>query len=526
MDNFSASEASEYYYNMAKFIFVAVDMNVYNLETVFEFFLSFKILNTVAIGKFDGTVQAFTYNPFFTRKGRTFIKLELNFTNAEEVFFDKLQDLNGYKYRTLFIENGARLIQQNGKLEVEEMVFMKTVAAKQNAQIEAYDITGSNEELTRTLEEFVSTELADVCLLTSVSVHTKNSRDLRTINTYDTDGFCAIVPHPEIKYHFDFLFKPFDLWSWILIFASMIASATVWRLSNRMSWIRSNTAGYFIYGFVVNFIGQSIPFRQHRPIQKVILQLTILLTFILGTAYQSIVISSMTNLLYVHKIKTIEELINGDYSFYVSKLFVAHLDGSDYYQRMGPRVVKELDTMKLNYSHLASDNIAIVESCSLIDLVFYELHVDKNFHYRTADFYYKLDEKFANFYLHVLAAPFTFFRQRLQELSLRLFENGIKNFWKSWRGDEMTLAKQRNNFKNEGYMMTFDDLAPTFYLLAFGLILSSLTCLLEIFWHDCLSNLKLRNFSNWIRNLKKKLRRNKRHRVIQVRPINQNETEV
>lgn len=43
----------------------------------------------------------------------------------------------------------------------------------------------------------------------------------------------------------------------------------------------------FLDGFVANFIGQSIPLRQYRPMQKVILQLTILLTFILGTQNQN-----------------------------------------------------------------------------------------------------------------------------------------------------------------------------------------------------------------------------------------------
>lgn len=59
--------------------------------------------------------------------------------------------------------------------------------------------------------------------------------------------------------------------------------------------------------------------------------------------------------------------------------------------------------------------------------------------------------------------------------------------------------KERKYYENGEYMMKIVDLYPAFYLLAFGLTLSLLIILIEVFWYDCLRHV------NW--NVKRFKRR-------------------
>ena len=499
---------------MAYFIFVAVNIKPIEFNKVFEFFRYYRILNCVIITQ--GHVMKASYNPF-TRKPYI---IDSSIKNLNDIFPDKLQDLHGYKYETTFeATQSPRLVLLDGKAHGPDVEFIKTVAKHQKG--------GVNFHVTKTFAQSFNDITRGLDILLNTHVFFKYAYDYNLVETYDTDGLCALVPLPGIKTYFDFITKPFDLWIWIFILLSMICCAITWRFLNGSSaFANTNSSTYYIYAFISSFLGQLLPFRDHRPMQKLILQLTIMLTFILGTLHQSIMIASITGSLYQSKITEIDQLIDGDYSFYVDQFFVAQLNGSEYYQRMSPKIIKFIDnktqTTSFNYRNLSSENIVIVASCSSLDSAFDKS--DNRFISTTgaSGFYYKLEERFNIFFLKFLVAPRSFFYERLQEFSLKVFESGIRQHWDIMNPLKPEISSSElKNLQEADYFLNLVDIAPAFYILACGLLISFFFALIEMFYFFVHS--KLREMKKRCRVLKCDMRipPKVKQRIIEVRPINQ-----
>lgn len=502
---------SEYFSANGRFIFIAVDSDPVKLVRIFEFFESLGILNLIVIVKTSAVdFTALTYIPNFNQPGRKYYLLDNKVTNVETVFPDKLLNLNGYAYKSIFYVRPPRLFSRNGKIYGPEVFFMETFAKKQGATLELIQV--SDEANGIAIVDALLDE-ADVCLNTDAFL----SKSIKSVNTFDTDGFCALVPHPKIKSHFDFIYKPFDLSIWILVLLSMLGGTAVWHFLNKTSLIQSNSAGYFLFGFLSGFVGQTISFRRHRRMQKIVLQLTILLTFMLSTLYESQVISMMSDSSYGKRITTIDELVDGDYSFHVSRRFSLELNGSEHYQKMSSRIVKPLETLTFNYKQTAADNVVLVDTCSLFEDILE--HPENYFfgqHDKPSMFYYKLDQSFSSFSLKFPIAEFSQIQQRLEEWSLRVFESGIKQASTTLNPLGRTPFSSIPKIEEDQILMNLGNIAPAFYMLAFGLILAAIVFLLEIFYHDFLNKFQSSQFSRIFKKFTIK-----RHRVIQVRQANE-----
>lgn len=88
------------------------------------------------IGTTNGTIKAFSYNPFFKNNPKYFYSLDVNLTTVKEVFPDKLIDLNGYNYRAVIYENIPRTGFAGRMLVSEDYHFMLTVTERQNASLQ------------------------------------------------------------------------------------------------------------------------------------------------------------------------------------------------------------------------------------------------------------------------------------------------------------------------------------------------------------------------------------------------------
>lgn len=457
VNKFLLVEQSEYYNNMQKFVFVAVDFKESEVRKVLPFFNTYMIINVVVIGNFDGTFKAFSLNPFFLKQSRYFYALDPTLTSIDEVFPDKLKDFNGYTFNVAFWVYPPRVVITNGILQSPEFKLMHQFVMSRNAKISLLYL----EKIPNNQGILQAIGNNDVVLNTEISFVNGKSRLERNVNTFETDGYCAMIPLPSRKSSFGFIFEPFDLWTWIFIVLSMFSGGIVWHFLNKISQIPSNTPGYFIFGFIANFLGQLIPFRRHQSMQKLILQLTIMLTFILGTAYQSLIISSIMDSRNGERITTIDEMINSNYSFYVTNTFKFDLNGSEYFQKMSPRILNESASHFKSFKTLASENIAIVQTCSNIDFSMNHVSNGLNYNDQAIHFYYKLNEAFSTFYLNFPLGDFTVIMQTLNEFSLRVLESGIRQHWnKKNPSEDLQALKMRRDIENEKYLLDLNDVYP------------------------------------------------------------------
>lgn len=448
----------------SKFIFVGVDIRIDDLPRIFGFFQQMNFPNAVVISKFNGRFTPITYN-FFEKR---FYSITEESAKIDEVFPDALKLAHGYNFKIAFVQYiDPRLRICNGTLFGPDVLMLRLFAEKFNVVLR--NLPANN------LPDMLNTmNMGAADLIVNNVMRVWAARRLKFITTFDTEGFCAIIPYPESKSDYDFLLKPFDVSIWIMLFITASCCAIVWRLLNRRSSHKANSASFFIFGFLSNFLGQAIPFRSHRLNQKIILQSTILLTFVLGNVYQSLIIASITSLHYVNKITTINEMIDGGYKYYVSHVFEGVLNETDYYQRMAPNIVRTFQNISLDYKELSSKRIVIVEVCGVIDAALNSAAPDVH------EKYYKLDERFNSFYLEILISQQSIFREALQETSLRVFESGVKKTWT--HTNPVVDVKTFKREHDEKFLKLFD-VAPVFYVHALLLALSSVLFLFEVFWH-------------------------------------------
>lgn len=473
------------------------------------------------IVKLDDGLRTFSFNPFFASTKYPLYSLDANKITIADVFPDKLKNLNGYEYQVILFEDPPIVRQLNGITYAQDISFIKTLVDLQNARFRAIAFTVEEAEgfFVKTLYQ----GSGDISL--NKNVFLPDEIHLKSVSTFETDGNCALIPYPERKSHFDFMFQPFDLSTWLLIVASMIGCSIVWHYLKQSSAINSNSAAYFIFSFVSNFLGQSIPFRKHGPTQKLILQLSIALTFILGTAYQSIMISLIAESRFGNRITTIDELISSNFSIYAGNIFIRQINGSEFYQQIKSRLIEPTDSGIPSFKDLALRQIVVIHSCRTLDVLMNEISPLVPYEKKPINFYYKLDEKFNTYHLHFPTALHTYFLQKFNDFSMMVFESGIKYIWYARPPyEDLRALKEREYYENEEYLLNILDLIPAFVLLATGLTLSTVIFLLSIFWDDFLSKFDWKKRTEkFCRGL---LKPKVNTQIIAVRPVNQLESKV
>lgn len=496
-----------YWSNSAKFIFVPTDFKFHKLGSIFKFFYDLGVTNAVALHR-EQTLKVFTFNQF----RRTIYEIGNGLDNIDIIFENKLQNLNGYTYKTLIIDQPPRLYysDNNNSFKGVDLKIFQALVEKQNAYIKLVAfLIPHDPKLDEKVEYLIAKRAFDLTLNTMAVGRAKY---IRFINTYDENGYCAIIPIPPRLSFLRFLLTPYDVSSWILLVLSVTFCAIVWRVS-KQSPSRSDSTCRFVFGIIANFLGNSIPFGNNRRMQVVILQLCILMTFIMGNAYQSLLISSMSSSRDGIRFKTFEEMFNSDLKFKVDGIFRRILVNSGEFPSVTARMeIASSGNGSLDFKKWAESNYASIARCDNIEhQMNYEtwLRLDEN--------YYLLPDKMTKFYEKFWLGQLSPFYENLQRNFDYAFESGIRQYWKKYLEPKKLaeLNREASYIENEEYLLKMIDVYGIFYILIVGYVISIFALLAEIMWHDCFTEY----FKKLIFRSKKIKKRKMFVRRTQVRPF-------
>lgn len=499
----------------SNFIFIAVNFPTNILKYVASVFYFVRALNTILVQETTrGRLIVYSFNPYELELRKRVYEIQADRSTFDVFFPDKFRDLKGYKYQIFFhVKSGRIWKTSNGTFGIDLKV-MNNIAQHQNASCQFHTIE-RDEKGKKFYIDALNNPNFDLTIDTSVEI---SSNHHQKINTFETDGYCALVPLPSRNSFVKFLIKPFDSWTWLSILLLITFCAFAWIFINKMFQTNSVSTGYFIFSCIAQFIGQSIPFRNHHAIHKMILQLTFIMTFVLGNAYQSLLISFMFNARFGEKISTVDEMINQNFSYLVDPFFKLMFETSNDYPEIRTRIVETLDDATfLNYSKLSSENVAIIMSCFDSNMLMNDMKAELMNEQKMMNFYYELPTKLYTFYLNYVMTHSSPFGNRIQELVQIIFDSGIKQKWNSRIPYENTKAlKEREYYENENYFLNLEDLSNVFYILFICWIVSTVVLILEILFYHYLRclwwNVKVK-FMNRIRQYQR------RSKVIQVQPI-------
>lgn len=480
---------------MAKFIFVSTHLAEGQLMYISEAFQMLCAVNAIIIGNYKETQLVYSFNPFEENIANKFYEIKGNSRKISKLFPDKTKNLKGYKYETMSRNSFPSIyVNKEGDVEGTMLNFMRTVAKHQNTT--SHDVLVTKRKHHYMIKNKIYSGKIDTSLSPVPHYAINNLGAMKMVNTFETDGFCAILPYPERKSFLSYAFKRYDTWTWILIAATVIIFVIVWHFLNKHARGNPNSAGYMFFAFIAFFIGQGVEFRENRLLQKVLIQLMVMMTFILGNAYQSVLISFMMESRYGDRISTIEELIESNYTLKVDELFNITLMQTDDYMGLHPKIIsifREGDFKKLG--EISANKTGVVLMCSVIDTLFKSTDITLNVDHNTIDHFYRLPQKFYSFYKFIPTALYSPLADKLQDYSLRIFESGIKQHWTTMISlEDMSEVKKREAIAYEEFYFNLKDMMGAFYCLGVGLSLAFVAFVFERLWWRYFQYFSLRAF--------------------------------
>ena len=431
-----------------------------------RFFLTTKSYNALIIGQDNEKFRIFSFNPF-TKGSMWFYELQSNIT-IDDAFPDKQKDLNDYPYKILFHNEYPRLFVNKKKLQGSFNGFLTAVATHQNAKL-SLRLVASEEEIKKNFGN------VDLIPNTDIFLRSFTPGAIRQVNTFQTDGYCAMLPNPERTSFFSYVMKPFDIWVWISSALATIMFAVIWRYLNR---------NFSIVTYILHFFGENLSFPQRRLIEKVMLLMKYFLVFIITLGYESFIITYMANSRNGERLKTVNELLNSNFTFIADTIFTRRVNSSEFFPELSNKIMTNIDVIgNLNFKKLAQTKTGLILTCNSVDVLYHAnddyVKVDKT----AIDFYYQLPEKLHTFYLKFTTGIFSPFTDRLQDLSLKFFEGGLGHLWKSMiEKENMKAVREREAIESGDYLMGLGDIAGAFYILGVGLALAALVFVFELIW--------------------------------------------
>ncbi|CAG9797830.1 unnamed protein product [Chironomus riparius] len=435
-------------------------------------------------------------------------------TDIDVLFDDKLLDMKGYPYTVLVNQNDNESAIVDDKHSMTAMKLLEVIAEKQNAkvQVNVSDIKSIEE-----IEYEITQGKIDIVLnLGYYSGLLYKEYFLKTVNTYETNGYCALVPIPYAhKKYFRFVLYPLSPAVWFMMVLSVTFGALVWHGFRKLSHENIVPGHYLIYDVFSVFIQQSINIRKGRTILRLMLQFLIFMMIILANLYQGMMTSILTSPGSSQKIKNIQELLTKDYELYGDNLFLQIMNVSDANRNIIERT-KPLQTWlhSSNYIKQFQDvmtinpNNVLIVGCDLITKLL-ETQIDQ--WTKGYDVYYQFHQRLLSYYENILLTRRSPFYEKLCEMSLKIHESGIKQHW------NLLMNKAGTEPLINASMLGIKELLSVFRVYYYAMSTACFIFLLELPKHYFLIIYK--------RVIKKCMRRVQKYRIRKVVPRQQRTVE-
>ena len=432
-----------------------------------------------------------------------------NPAEAVAVFPDKLRNLEGFHYKLPIYFQPTVFAIKNKKIYSPMMFFLNAVGTAQNAKFNITFLRNISDfdHLWKNRQMHLSINTAKVMLYPDPKVQ-----------TYDKKSYCALVPIPQKASYFSVIIvKPFDALIWVFFGMSIVGSVAVWRMYRDHGAVDSHWQ--LAAGIFTMFIGQGAEFsRRNRFVLAVLLNIICLSVFLLSNLYEGAITSFMIEPAHDNRIKSVDDLLNTNYKFISNPIFEYTIKNSSLIQRMSSRLNSSGLVMGAEGGkYVIEQRYVFIRTCDEVKLGLNYKLSNGQF---VKNYYYQLPEELSWQYIQLEASYLNPFVERLQYYLDLCFQAGLPQMWRVMASQDYSEFINTQSTDERDYL-ELQDIGSFFWVLIIGLGLSGLALLIEIFYHDCITNVNFRSCSRgWFRNLfQKRQRKNKlKVRKILVRP--------
>lgn len=306
---------------------------------------------------------------------------------------------------------------------------------------------------------------------------------MKSIITFDTSSHCAMIPIPPVPSYADMILVPYDAWSWMLLGVSIVGYVVVMKFFEMCSVTGFNSPFDVFFRLVGGVLGQSVELRTTRWYHHMLVIIFVVMMFVFGNVYQSIITGVFTAQRHGQRITTFEEMVDVDSGYNFCMVDYAFVDSRNTaLKKMKSRMWNEewrIDLKTIDYEARARNMSALIIECRVVKML---MSADKSdfTHSHPAAHYYILPETFLSDYANLLSSPKSPFQDMLQEFSLRIFESGIRQHW------ERTLPfshvfRPVEDPPSHDYLL-LDDLVYVFIIYGIGMALATVGFVIELLW--------------------------------------------
>lgn len=484
---------TDFFSSNVNFLLVTTENKPFNskdLQLIESLLHRFKLINSAVVHQPNsrGPIELMTYD--LTKRR---LQKHREGSDVDIIFPDRSRNLNGYQFKAISVHIGG----------VNEL-FMKTAVKLQNAslslKIVRVDLPDSTKQFFDMMVTQVDLSLSHVKLIERIS------RLFKPVFTFESDGFCALVPIPQRISYLRYILTPFDQNIWICFLTSTGISFVIWKIYRKLTKNVVDSAAYFIFGIIANFFLQDIPFHQNVPTLKALYQTFVFAMIVIGNIYQSLIISTITQPHYEPKFRVIDELFQGGFNFKVDSQIMATMSLSNVHQNIKWSMLEYSDLKPgSDYKKRAMNNTVYIIKCEIADLMMSQKRIQQ---WNLNSYYYIVPERFYTVYETFMTARFSPFHQMWNNLSLYVFESGIRQHWRTILDKEL-LGSANQNPTEEDDFLEFSDLKGVFIVLLCCLLVSFFVFMLELS-KPIICNLILSPM-NSLRNYR--IRRNRVHHI-------------
>ncbi|KAL7014268.1 hypothetical protein ACKWTF_015840 [Chironomus riparius] len=330
--------------------------------------------------------------------------------------------------------------------------------------------------------------------------------------TYETKSFCALVPHPnKVPFWNLIITKPFDGLTWMFFGVSIFTFVVVWRIFRGCGAVDSHWQ--LAAGILKIFVGQGADFsRKNRFVLAVLLNIICISIIILKINYESQIASSTIDPIVGNQLKTVEDLLSSNYEVIANNAFVNVYKNTTEFIKLRSRLSKSNEPLTASKSKiLMQQRFIFIRLCNTAEFVMNQRLPKGKI---VSDFFYILPEKLTSQYVRLEASYMNPFIEKFQYFMDLSFQAGLPQMWKVLAHQNYSKSKKFQP-KNEADFLKLKDLISLFLVVSSLYCISFLVLLIEIFYHDCLRNLKVKQLFCDRKCIKKR----QKVRFIIVKPI-------
>lgn len=454
--------------NSAKFILVPVNATMVNDKFIDEYFDAFK-----CVGIFNVIITVLNGSVWNLDNFRTWQQLEGN-SKKMEPFSEK--SLQSYNFRVIVGMSPPKLIVDDDNVTWNgiNLKIFSIIAEKHNSTTELLVVNTMKHYADVVLVKFSRSE-ADLTVISDIEFNYKPY--YRFVFTSDENSYCALVPYPPRLTVIHFLLKPFDGWTWVIMFAATVGCAIFWQ---RMTKNLRSTFD-FVYFVIVTFLGQAIPLKTDKKVLVMLLQFCIFMTFVMGNAYQSMIISYMTTSRDGIRLKTFNDLFSSGMRIKAESIFTTLMNESE-----DRAIIDRLEEIEVGaYCEDVGQNVAFISLCDSLNFFY---NYNNSFATHPCDYaehYYLIhDEEKFNFIEKFYLAFFSPFKDYIQLWFDRTLETGIRKYWQNRLTPQAIVKQKRETSRmlNEAFLLRMPDVEGVYYILCAGLGIAFVVWVFEMNW--------------------------------------------